>query len=419
MQELWISGGAPLQGEVPVSGAKNSVLPILAACTLCRGTCVLHNCPDITDVETSCEILRALGARVLRTGRTLVVDTKALTRTAVPAALAARMRSSVLFAGALLAAHGAAEVPLPGGCPLGKRPIDYHLQAFEKLGASCVEAEGCYQIAWNTPRGARIAFPRISVGATENAILAALGCSGETVLQNAAIEPEITDMVNFLRSAGAAIEDVGTRELRILGGERLHGTTYTVMPDRIETATFLCAAAGCGGEIRLQRTQAALLPELTRLLQRAGCELREEHDAVVLRRSAPLRAVGDVETAAYPGFATDCQALFSAAMLRAQGDSRITETLFENRFHHVPEMQKLGAEIFVRGRAAVIRGAAALHGAGLAAYDLRGGAALVLAALQAEGESTVAGVEHIDRGYERFAEKLRALGAQVERTTAG
>lgn len=419
MEYLQIRGTGPLRGETAVSGAKNAALPVLSACVLCRGPCVLYNCPDIADVNTTLAMLRALGARAERCGAAVVVDASGLTETAVPEALAARMRSSVLFAGALLAAAGRASVPLPGGCPLGERPINYHLWAFEQLGARCAEADGAYEISWENPHGATIEFPRVSVGATENAVLAAVGCPGETVLKNAAKEPEITDLVNFLRSAGADISGAGTAELRIRGGKPLHGTTYCVQPDRIETATFLCAAAGCGGEVLLRRTDVRAIRSVTALLRQAGCELLEEQDAVLIRRTGNIGAIPDVKTAAYPGFPTDCQAILTAALLRAKGESRIGETVFEDRFHHVPELRKLGAELEIHHHTVHISGVRALSGAEMTARDLRGGAALVLAAMQAEGESRVTGLTHIDRGYERFAEKLRALGADTERISAG
>ena len=415
MEYFQIRGAGPLRGEAAVSGAKNAALPILAAAVLCRGPCVLYNCPEIADVETTLDILRALGAKAEWRGAAVVVDAAGLTETTVPAALAARMRSSVLFAGALLSAASAAKVTLPGGCPLGERPINYHLWAFEKLGASCSASDGYYEIRWEAPCGATIEFPRVSVGATENAILAALGCPGETVLKNAAKEPEITDMVNFLRSAGAEITGVGTSELHIRGDQPLHGTTYSIQPDRIETATFLCAAAGCGGEVLLRRTDARAIRSVTALLRQTGCELLEEQDAVFARRTGKIGTISEVKTAAYPGFPTDCQAILTAALLRAEGESRIGETVFEDRFHHVPELQKLGARLEIHHNTIHISGVRTLFGAEMTARDLRGGAALVLAAMQAEGESRVTGLEHIDRGYERFAEKLRALGANIER----
>ena len=419
MEYFQIRGAGPLRGETTVSGAKNAALPILAATVLCRGPCVLYNCPEIADVETTLAILRTLGARAERCGAAVVVDAAGLTGTAVPDALAARMRSSVLFAGALLSVGGSVKVPLPGGCPLGERPINYHLWAFEQLGARCAETDGAYEISWEAPRGTTIEFPHVSVGATENAILATLGCPGKTVLKNAAKEPEITNLVNFLRSAGAEITGVGTAELQIRGGKPLHGTTYCVQPDRIETATFLCAAAGCGGEILLRRTDARTVRSVTALLRQAGCELLEEQDSVLLRKSGRIGTIPDVKTDVYPGFPTDCQAILTAALLRAEGESRIGETVFEDRFHHVPELQKLGARLEIHHNTVHISGVRALTGADMTARDLRGGAALVLAAMQAEDESRVTGLTHIDRGYERFAEKLRALGADIERISAG
>ena len=322
-----------------MSGAKNAALPILAACVLCRGPCVLYNCPEIADVETTLAILRALGAKAERCGAAVVVDAAGAETTCplrLPLGCAHRCCSPVrccLFGGSV-------KIPLPGGCPLGERPINYHLWAFEQLGAKCLASDGHYEIFWERPRGTVLEFPHVSVGATENAILAALRCPGETVLKNAAKEPEITDLVNFLRSAGAEISGGGTSELHIREDQPLHGTTYSIQPDRIETATFLCAAAGCGGEVLLRRTDARMLQSVTALLRQTGCGLLEEQDAVLVRKTGKTGIIPDVKTAAYPGFPTDCQAILTAALLRAEGESRIEETVFEDRFHHVPELRK-------------------------------------------------------------------------------
>ena len=419
MQCYQICGARPLGGETFVSGAKNAVLPILAACTLCRGPCVLHNCPEIADVDTTLAMLRSLGAETARSGSTLVVDASRLSGCTLPSALAAKLRSSVLFAGALLAAAGRAKIPLPGGCPLGKRPIDLHLSAFQKMGAAYSVNDGYYEITWESPHASVIEFPTVSVGATENAVLAALGYPGETTIKNAATEPEITDFLNFLRSAGAQIRGAGTREIQVVGGRPLGSTTYSVLPDRIETATFLFAACGCGGEVFLRRTDIRALQSVVELLRQMGCEIAEEQNAVRLRRTQALRALPDIKTAIYPGFPTDCQAPLTAALLRAEGESRIEETIFEDRFHHVPELQKIGAALRVDGNVVKIEGRRSLRGAELTAHDLRGGAALVLAAMQAEGESRIFGLQHIDRGYEHFENKLRALGAEILRTSVG
>ena len=413
MEALVIQGGKRLNGEVAVSGAKNAVLPILAATMVQGGVYRIHNCPEISDVALAGEILESLGCRVERRGKTLRIDSRDATGTAIPAALMGKMRASVLFLGALLSRFGCASMTMPGGCPLGRRPIDLHLDALARLGASVVLWEG--EILCDAPQlhGAAIELQFPSVGATENVLLAAMGCQGTVVLQNAAREPEIVDLIGFLQSMGAEISGAGTDTLTIRGGAPLRGTTYTVMPDRIEAATFLCACAGCGGEICLLGADGRHLTPVLDTLAAAGCELCWSQESITLRRLGPLKAVGEIETAPYPGFPTDVQAPMMAALLRAGGSTRFSETVFERRFAHVPQLRRFGAEIELVGSAALVRGVSALRPATVTGTDLRAAAAMVVAALQAPGESYVFGINHLIRGYDNLDEKLRTLGAAV------
>lgn len=413
MQILSVRGGAPLRGSIPVSGAKNSVLPILAACAICRGVSVLHNCPDISDVGDTLEILRCLGCRAERRGGSLIVDARTLCGWQVPAQYAGRLRSSVLFLGALLARMGRARIALPGGCPLGKRPIDLHILALQTLGAQVAVGQHFAECRAEDLHGGRICLPFASVGATENAILAAVGCDGETVIENAAREPEIGDLVRFLRAAGAQLEQNGG-EISVQGGALLHGATFTILPDRIETATYLCAAAACGGDVTLRRTDGQTLEPVLDVLRASGCEVAQSGDTLRLCGDGSLRAPGAIETAPYPGFPTDAQAIVMAALLLARGRTEFTETIFEDRFRHIAELRKFGAAVTFSGRQARLDGVSALHGANVRAEDLRGGAALVIAALSAHGASQIAGVKHILRGYDNLAGKLQILGGDIK-----
>ncbi len=414
MEHYAIKGGRRLEGAARIHGAKNSVLPILAACVCCAGTCEIHNCPRIADVDTSCAILRRLGCRVMRDGAVLTVDAANLVPCALPRELTCAMRSSILFLGALLTRCGEAVLASPGGCALGARPIDLHLYAVERLGARCSPEEGTVSCRWHRPAGAEIRLRCPSVGATENALLAALGAPGETVIHNAAREPEIEDLARFLRAMGAEVAGEGTCEIAVRGGRPLRGAAFTVMPDRMEAATFLCAAAGCGGDVFLEGARRREIEAVASFLERAGCVLRGGPDGLRLRAEGRLQAADCcVVTAPYPGFPTDAQAPAMAAMLRARGSTRFNETMFENRMRHVAQLRRLGADVTAKGACAVVRGVASLHGAPLDATDLRCGAALTAAALQAEGESAVYGVHHIRRGYEDFTGNLRRLGAQI------
>lgn len=415
MEVFSVTGGVPLCGEISIHGAKNSVLPILAAATLCCTPCVLHNCPQIEDVLHTTEILRRLGCKVRCAGGTIQIDPRGMQNREIPGDLAGKMRSSVVFLGAILTRFGQARIPMPGGCPLGARPIDLHLRALRRMGAEIEQQDGLLLCRAEQLHGCTVELPFPSVGATENAILAALGCPETVTVCNAAREPEITDLIRFLQSAGAEIEGADTSRIRIRGGAKLYGTTYTIMPDRIETATYLCAAAACGGDVVLKHCRPEHLAAVLEVLRESGCRIRQSRDAVALSGSGELTAPEEIVTRPYPGFPTDAQAPMMAAMLRAKGVSRWTETIFEDRYHHVRELRKLGAGIELCGRCAQVCGGSSLHGARMKAEDLRGGAALVIGALSAQGESRIYGIEHLRRGYERLEENLLQLGANIKR----
>ena len=414
MPVLLVSKSPPLSGEVTVHGAKNSVLPILAATLLCRTPCVLHNCPDILDVTHALAILRSLGCASERRGASVYIDPRGCVGRSVPPELAASMRASSLFLGALLARCGEALLSLPGGCPIGARPVDYHLLAFRTLGAEVAQTDDTISCRARKLTGAQIILPGPSVGATENAMLAAVGADGTTVIENAACEPEIADLAGFLTACGAKIAGAGTRHISVEGGHPLTGATYTILPDRIETATFLCACAACGGELTLRRTDAQLAEPVLDALTQSGCRISCMHDTLRIRRDGPLTACGPVVSRPYPGFPTDAMPVLLAAQLRAQGQTAFTETIFENRFGYVKELGKLGAQLRQDGSTVRMHGAPQLHAAQLFAEDLRGGAALVLAAMQAEGESAIFGVKHIERGYDTLETALQSAGARLK-----
>ena len=410
-----IIGGRPLCGVIPIHGAKNSMLPILAATLVSRGTCVLHNCPQISDADAALSILQSLGCQVKREGDTLIVDTYAADGTEIPAALMQKMRAAVIFLGALLARSGRARLSHPGGCRLGERPIDLHLMGLQMLGVSCVYEDEELLCTAHKPEAATIALPFPSVGATENLLLAALPCEGETVLCNAAREPEIGDLIGFLTACGAQIDGAGTSVLRIHGGRPLHGTEYTIMPDRMEAATYLCAAAATRGELTLTQAEPNHLRAVTDILLHGGCEIRQLARELTLRCDK-LRAVSPIRTAPYPAFPTDAQAPVMAAMATAEGISIFEETVFSDRFRHVPALRQMGAKITAAKRCAVVEGVPVLHGANVEATDLRGGAAMVIAALAAQGQSVITKTEHTERGYAELVSSLRACGAEISLT---
>ena len=402
-----------------MQGAKNSALPILAAAAAVKGKSVIHHCPDLSDVESTLHILEYLGCAVSRQGGTILVDSSAMTGCCVPEQLMREMRSSISFLGPLLAAAGRAELSQPGGCPIGRRPIDIHVDAMRALGVHISEEEGSLVCdAGGGLRGARFELPFPSVGATENLMIAAATAQGATVITNAAREPEIVDLAEFLNACGACIHGAGDSTIVIDGVPRLHGAEHTVIPDRIMAVTFLCAAAITGGELLLRDAQLSHMDAMLAALGHAGCRLRRcSNGGVHLRMQGRLRHLPALRTMPYPGFPTDAQAVFIALASVAEGTSMVAETIFEDRFRHVEQLREMGASIRVEGRVAVIDGMTRLHGARVDACDLRAGAALVTAGLAAEGETRVRNIEYIDRGCYRLEEDLRALGAVIARET--
>ena len=415
MSHYEIQGGRPLCGSLAVHGAKNSVLPILAACLLVPGQCTIHNCPDLSDVSATLDILRLLGCRADREGDTIIVDASALIRWDIPEHLMREMRSSVIFLGALLARLGTAELSYPGGCELGPRPIDLHLAALRALGAEILEEQGalCCRRCRKGLQGREICLSIPSVGATENAMLAACGCPGQTTIVGAAQEPEIADLQGFLRAAGAQVTGAGTSTITIQGGGALHPVEYRVMGDRIEAATYLCAAAAARGEVELTGVAPDTLTAVLACLERAGCTLRTGGESISLSSTAPLGGIEPVRTAPYPGFPTDAQAILMAALAGGRGNTLFVENIFDSRYRHVDELRRMGADIQVAGRTAMVSGVGRLHGASLRSTDLRGGAALVVAALGAEGATQVFELRHIKRGYQALDKNLRTLGADI------
>ena len=414
MEILSVRGGRALRGSLAVQGAKNSVLPLLAATLLAEGESVIRNCPDLSDVTASLDILRHLGCQVTVEGRTVTVDAKTLVTSAVPEALMRSMRSSVIFLGPILARLGQACMSYPGGCELGPRPIDLHLEALKTLGTQVSEGSDGLACAACGLTGREITLSLPSVGATENAMLAATAAKGVTAIQNAAREPEIVQLQDFLRSMGADVRGAGTSVITIRGsgGRPLHGGEVTVMGDRIVAATYLSCAAAAGGEVELEGVDYRQLSPVSAVLAEAGCLVKSGGDRITLKRdpAIPLKAVRPVRTAPYPGFPTDAQAPVMASLCAARGASMFVENMFSSRYRHIDELRKMGADIRTEGRVAVVCGVEKLHAAALEAHDLRGGAALAAAALGAEGESVISGLHHIRRGYADLAGDLTALG---------
>ena len=422
MDKIRIKGGVPLEGVIPIGGAKNAALPLMAASLLTPDTLTLANVPNLADIATMANLLVQHGVTVAvdeadgNGGQVLELSAAHITSTTAPYDLVRKMRASILVLGPILARCGRARVSLPGGCAIGPRPVDLHIKGLQRLGAE-VELHGGY-IDARAPKGlqgAEIAFPAVSVGATENLLMAATLAEGETLLINAAREPEITDLANCLVAMGARIDGIGTDRLSIVGSGRLHGTTHAIIPDRIETGTYVMAAAATDGEVQLTGTRIDLVATLVRTLEGAGVEVSAVADGLkVRRRSRSLEGV-DIMTEPYPGFPTDLQAQMMALMASARGASMITETIFENRFMHVPELARMGANITVHGTSALVRGVPCLMGAPVMATDLRASVSLVVAGLVAEGETLINRVYHLDRGYEKIEEKLAACGARIER----
>jgi UDP-N-acetylglucosamine 1-carboxyvinyltransferase len=421
MDKINIRGGIPLHGDIKISGAKNAALPLMAACLLTDEPLTLLNVPDLSDIESMAELLSQLGAEVdfdkTSDPHRMRLCAKDLTSTTAPYDVVRKMRASFLALGPLVARAGEAQVSLPGGCAIGTRPIDLHLKGLEALGAEITLQGGYVQAeAPKGLRGATFTFPIISVTGTENILMAATLAKGQTRLINAAREPEIGDLAHCLNAMGAKISGIGSDTLVIEGVEQLKGTTHHVIVDRIETGTYAMAAAITNGSLRLKGARLNLIPTVVSLLQQTGATVEETDDAIIVRGSPNgLRGV-DVMTEPFPGFATDLQAQWMALMSVAQGASMVTETIWENRFMHVPELCRMGANITVHGSSALVRGTEQLKGAPVMATDLRASVSLVLAGLVATGDTLVHRVYHLDRGYERVEEKLRACGADIERT---
>ena len=416
MSQLLVRGGQPLHGEVTIQGAKNSVLPILAATVLTGDRVVLRGCPRLRDVNASIRILQSLGCRAQWEGDALTVDTAALNRCEISDILMREMRSSAIFLGAVLARLGRADISYPGGCELGPRPIDLHLSGLRDLGADIREEGGILHCTASRLAGRELMLSLPSVGATENLMLAACGAEGTTVISNAAREPEIVDLQDFLNACGAEVSGAGSTSVTIRGGKPLHGCEFRCMPDRIVAATYLCACASAGGEVYLRGARERHLATVADALRQAGCTVAGDGEGIACRCRRRLRAVRPVRTAPYPGFPTDAQAVLMAAMLKSRGTTVFEENIFENRYRHVDELTRMGAEIRVAGRVAVVTGVERLSGAAVRCTDLRGGAALCVAALAADGETRIFETAHIDRGYEDIVRDLRALGADAVRS---
>jgi UDP-N-acetylglucosamine 1-carboxyvinyltransferase len=426
MDRIRIRGGKPLSGIIPIGGAKNAALPLMTAALLSEEPLTLCNVPVLADITTLSHLLVQHGATVTMVGaqtprehgHALKIDARRIISTTAPYDLVRRMRASVLVLGPLLARCGEARVSLPGGCAIGTRPVDLHIKGMEQLGATIDLRQGyIHAQAPQGLRGAEIIFPKVSVGATENLLMAASLAEGETVLVNAAREPEIVDLAACLNAMGAKITGAGSDRITILGVKKLHGAEHAVVPDRIEIGTYLMAAAITGGAVELAGARHDLVAAVAQSLEGAGVEIGETANGIsVRRRNGQLTGV-DVMTEPFPGFPTDLQAQMMALMAKAEGAAMITETIFENRFMHVPELCRMGANINVHGASAMVRGVAHLNGAEVMATDLRASVSLVLAGLAAEGETVINRVYHLDRGYERLEEKLAACGAEIERLT--
>ena len=415
MEKLIIKGGRPLHGHVRVSSAKNAVLPIIVATLLPDSPSTIIDAPHLEDVKTICSVIESLGGNILLRDNAMIFDTTTVDKTEASYDLMSRMRASFLIMGPLLAKKRHAKIALPGGCMIGSRPIDLHLKAFEAMGAKVTVGNGYVEASVPEGlKGATIYLDFPSVGATENILMAAAVADGKTVIENAAEEPEIVDLVTFLNSMGANIKGAGTNVIRVEGVKHLYGASHTVIPDRIEAGTFIIAAAMAGGDVVVDNVLSEHLKPLLAKLGEAGVKVIKDIDSVRVISDGHIHST-DIKTLPYPGFPTDLQAQFMAMMTIGDGTSTVTETVFENRFMHVGELRRMGANIEVEGRKAIVHGVPFLQGAFVRATDLRAGAALVLAGLAAHGVTEVGDLRHIDRGYDHLVEKLRGLGADIIR----
>lgn len=403
-----------LNGSINIDGAKNSALPALAACMLSGGDCELSGIPYLKDINSMCRLLSYIGCVVKRRGKHITVNGGNITDFEAPYDLVCGFRGSFLVAAPLLAKYGRAKICMPGGCPIGQRPIDLHLKGFAAMGAEISTGSGYVELISKKLRGAKIYLDFPSVGATENLIMAACLADGQTIIENAASEPEITDLATFLNLMGAEVKGAGTDTVRIYGRDTLHCANHTIIPDRIETGTFMAAAAAVGGKVRIKNVVPAHMKPVTAKLREIGVNVIENDDELTVESCGNLTAM-DIKTLPFPGFPTDMQAQFMALASVTEGTSIIVETIFENRFMHAGELQRMGANIKLDGRTAIIEGVPVLSGAKVKATDLRAGAALVIAALRAEGETEIDDIELIDRGYEHLENKFKKLGCEIER----
>jgi UDP-N-acetylglucosamine 1-carboxyvinyltransferase len=419
VDKLAIVGGTPLNGSVRISGAKNAALPILAATLLADGPVALRNVPELNDVATTLKLLRRMGVSAQRSAAgEVAVDATGIREFVAPYELVKTMRASILVLGPLLGRHGQADVSLPGGCAIGTRPVNLHVAGLRAMGASIAVDNGYIRARAKRLRGARLVLDTVTVTGTENLMMAAACAHGETVIENAAREPEIADLAAFLAAMGARIEGAGSDTIHIQGVERLTAAAYSVMPDRIESGTYLVAAAITGGRVKLLDTEPEHLDAVLQKLAEAGASVATGPDWIELDMRGERPLAVDIKTAPYPGFPTDMQAQLCALNAVADGTATITETIFENRFQHVPELQRLGANLSIQGNTVIARGVDRLTGAPVMATDLRASASLVLAGLRAEGTTLVDRIYHVDRGYERIETKLGALGAQIRRVAS-
>lgn len=415
MKEYIIEGGLPLDGQVEVCAAKNSVLPLMAASILTDEIIVLHDCPDISDVDSMIKILEGLGSKIIKNGRDIIIDNSSVSVAQIPVSLAKELRSSIFLLGSLLSRLKEAKVAYPGGCDIGLRPIDIHIAGLRELGIEIQEQGGYIICNSQNARSADVVLDLPSVGATENLMMSAVFLKGKTVIRNCAKEPEIYDLQRFLNAMGAKIRGAGTSVIVVEGVDALHGTEYTPIPDRIVAGTYLIAAAMCGGNVELVNVNAEHISSLISKLSKTTCKIYIKNDRILIKSRGRQKSLDCIETMYYPGFPTDLQSQMMAMQSVSKGTSVIVENIFETRFKTAGELKKLGADITIKGRVAVVRGVRELVGGEVLAADLRGGASLVLAGLVAKGQTTVKDIHHIDRGYEDMAKVLSSLGANVRR----
>ncbi len=412
MSEYIIKGGRKISGEVTISGSKNAALPIIAASILNKGKTTLYNVPNIHDTQMMFEILNKIGGKVTQKNNKIIIETSKINKYEIPEELMRQMRSSVIFAGSLVGRYKKATFSYPGGCDIGTRPIDLHLKAFEKLGINIQKNYGNISCICDKITGEKIDLDFPSVGATENAILASCLGEGKTIITNAAREPEIIDLQNFLNKMGAKIKGAGSNKIEINGVKQLKDVSYNIMPDRIETGTFLCIAAMTGGSLKLKNADATHITPVIDKLEESGCKIETYKNIIQIEGPKKLKAV-DIKTMPYPGFPTDMQSIFATTMTVAKGTSVIVENIFENRYKYTQELVRMGAKIKVEGKTAVIKGVRKLYGANVKATDLRGGASVVMAGIAAKGITKVENIEYILRGYEKFDKKLQNIGVNI------